>query len=140
MLTMTRRLNQYISILLLICITATSHAICPCFNRFYLYAIFYSEKEDTKCMYISNGIDDENNQIETAISIYRGSGRKPSNYGEVRSHAERCELLIDNQVTQQQYTSSEEKRSCDREIKSTCDAINSQYAEWPEADSPFQPK
>jgi hypothetical protein len=91
-------------------------------------------------VYISDGINDEDNQIETAISIYRGAGRKPSNYGQVRSHADRCELLIDNQVATQQYTSSEEKHSCDSELRSTCDALNMKHAEWPKADSPFKPK
>ncbi len=134
------RLIKYFTILLLVFITVTSSASCPCFNRFYLYSIFFSEKEDTKCVFISDGIKNGDNQIENAISIYRGSGRQPSNYGEVRSHASRCELLVDNQVTTKQYKSSEEKHSCDREIRSTCDAINSKQAEWPRADSHFLPK
>lgn len=134
------RLINYFTILWLVFTAATSFASCPCFNRFYLYSIFFSEKEDTKCVYISGGTEDEDNQIENAIAIYRGSGRQPSNYGEVRSHGERCELLIDNQVVRKQYTSSEEKRSCDRELRSTCDAINSEHAEWPAADSPFLSK
>lgn len=137
---MASRLLQYIILLWFISITATGYASCPCFNRFYLYAIFYSEKEDTRCVYISDGIDDKTNQIETAISIYRGSGRQPSNYGEVRSHADRCELLIDNQVTVKQYISTKEKHSCDRDLRATCHAINSHHPEWPKADSPYQPK
>lgn len=137
---MAYRLIKYFTISSVLLITATSNASCPCFNRFYLYSIFYSEKEDTSCVYISNGINDEDNQINTAISIYRGTERQPSNYGEVRSHADRCELLIDNQVTSERYASSEEKYSCDRELRTTCDALNREHPEWPRADSPFKPK
>ena len=115
-------------------ITTQSYGSCPCFNRFYLYSIFYSEKNSYFCEVRADGRDNEDNQIISIVSFPTNGEHSASNYGAVRSNSERCELLIDNQVISEDYTRYTQKISCDKEILKTCQALNAKVPMWPDGD------
>ena len=115
---------------ILVMLAAESYA-CPCFNQYYLYSIFYSEKNDFNCRVISDSYNDPDSRIVSMTSIYRGAGHIPSNYGEVHSHSNRCELLIDDQIVSIQYTSPKDKPSCDKAITQACDSLKLKSSKWP---------
>ena len=129
-------------LLISITLSQTSYAVCPCFHRHSLYSLFYSEDElppsQVKCALISDGYHNPDHSIATIASLYRGRGSQTSNYGQVRSHLDRCELLIDNQVINQTYTEYQQKYHCDREIIRACEALNSPNKQWPRGDQPFE--
>lgn len=110
----------YYLILLLFCITTNVFA-CPCFNRAYLYSIFYSKQVHANCsLQVNNRPDSPRDRILYITSHFKGSGPRHSYYGEASSHELKCILIIDDQMVLFEYKQPEEKDSCDEEIISAC--------------------
>jgi hypothetical protein len=122
---------QFVLAFILISMTATAFA-CPCFHRYYLYSIFFSEKADFDCPIIRDYENNPDTRVVSMISYYSGTDRKPANYGQVSSEALRCILLIDHQVITKQYTSPDQKTRCDNEIIQACYALKKAQQQWPE--------
>lgn len=123
-------IKRAVLLCLMVFLTSVSFA-CPCFNPYYLYSIFYSEKSDFNCRVINDSYDHPDNRVVSMISIYKGEGPQPSNFGEVNSHSNRCELLIDDQHLSVTYTSPKDKPSCDKAILEACYSLKLNYSKWP---------
>ena len=121
---MDRRIQQFFLIFMLMTLLMPSVFACPCFTRHYLYSIFHSEKHDAHCMVSSNMVGDTRDHIVYLVSYNKNHFKKPSNYGEVSSHARHCKLLIDNQSIYARYESDQDKVDCDLEIIGVCNALH----------------
>ena len=112
--------KSFYLIVLLFSITTTVFA-CPCYNRAYLYSLFYSDKIHSDCsLLISKRPDSARDRIIFITSHMKGSGPRHSYYGEASSHELKCILIIEDQMVLFEYKQPEEKDSCDEEIISAC--------------------
>lgn len=109
---------------------------CPCFHRYYLYAMFYSDEDGARDAINCNDklVEEEitDSQIVSLTTQFYDKKRNISSSGSARSDRSSCGLLVEDQVIAAKYTKMNDRRSCDREIIEACKALKSNHG-WPKS-------